>query len=1202
MYESFFGFSRRPFTAPPDADCYVPVSTTQEAVAELLLCVRQGDGIAVLTAPAGLGKSLVCRHLAGLLREDFSPVVLPQSGFDSSAALLQAVLYELGHAWTGMSLQELRLELQTALAEAAGDECPVVLLFDEAHRLEPPLLEEIRCLADLQQGGKPLVRIVLCGQLELEESLALPENNAFNQRIRCQATLPPLSRLESAEYLLGRLQQVGSDLGDVFTREAVQLICRAADGNPRCLNQLCDQALLMASIAEESPVTEQTVRDALDDVQQLPLHWNIPAGRDVEEVSDETSFDETDLDGLTDDEAPRDDVAFPDDLPTEAAADAPVAGTADATVHEEFPEAPAAFETAEPAVASTFEPLPTEQAAVVEVGEPLEGEMSAGAAIETSAGEPAAIETPAVDAGLADVATTETNRAETNAAGAGASVEWPSLEVGALEVGAQEPAAEPDVCAEAADDDSEVGQPAPASGVLELPEQNDFTTGHENNAEAVDFSDLGIGTIAETESSGDSMFHREPGDSFAPPAPVAAFECGAEEVADERNTARLGGHEFPVPVRPDAAEPLHEAATAGLDATELAMMEEMLAESCMAADASLPDDATAASESATIDTDLPDTSEGSLSEVRLPVDEAEGSDWEAPCIEFGIDDADEGDDWASGSWTSLETGAEADELAEFLTFDQPAITTSSPQADDEAEAVEIDPELEWELQLELAAESAGASEDRPAGVPPGPPADGSDVMVTSGNSITPQVPPVLWSVSGDDGFGSDDDSWQPEEWLPPDLVVPQGDGWVSADAPRAEHALPAPAGAESTATEQADQADSSWQPVSLDVTRNNSTTVEHHLETGASARPVPGQLGPSREVEALHPESGEVVRCREQEVLDPYAQLAAAAASEQDADAGEQRSDHPSDHTGQAPADAAHREPVNEESVVEEPAAPQAEPARDESAGSDGTDLDSTEHRPHHPVHGNPLEALDNVSQLINAALRPTVDDSADEYFHPETVERLIEDGEQPHRGSPQVADHTGSDELPAAESATRDLDALSRLAGDQSDSDVTGTTDETSSAARPTYHPEAAGESLEEQIGRSVLDTSIDAQRVVEQRLDQAISEERQATRPQVDDWQPVDPSRGTELGEPAPADRTTAGPQIPPVAASQGLPPLPVDPPQATTETGGERSTQTVHGTDAGGPPDETLISSGRRRFARLFTDLRLRQSGRSQRTGRQ
>ena len=64
MFEPFFGFTKRPFAALPDADCFVPLEGICQAFDGLFQAAAEGRGIGVLTAPAGLGKSLVCQRLA----------------------------------------------------------------------------------------------------------------------------------------------------------------------------------------------------------------------------------------------------------------------------------------------------------------------------------------------------------------------------------------------------------------------------------------------------------------------------------------------------------------------------------------------------------------------------------------------------------------------------------------------------------------------------------------------------------------------------------------------------------------------------------------------------------------------------------------------------------------------------------------------------------------------------------------------------------------------------------------------------------------------------------------------------------------------------------------------------------------------------------------------------------------------------------
>jgi type II secretory pathway predicted ATPase ExeA len=274
MYEVSFGLKRRPFAATPDGTCFLSAGPIQAALDEIVVCIEQGQGIAVLTAPAGVGKTLLCEKLESELNPRFQTVFLRHSSFLTRRALLQTLLCELNHSYHQPSEQELRLELFPAIRALRSEREALVIICDEAHHLTESLIEELRILADFAESGRPLVRLILVGQLALEEKLAQPSLEAFNQRIRAHVNLPTFDRAGSLDYIDYRLTWGGGRTDEIFTSEALEVIVRASDGIPRCINQLADHSLLLAFVAEQSPVKEEIVLEALNDLRQLPLHWN----------------------------------------------------------------------------------------------------------------------------------------------------------------------------------------------------------------------------------------------------------------------------------------------------------------------------------------------------------------------------------------------------------------------------------------------------------------------------------------------------------------------------------------------------------------------------------------------------------------------------------------------------------------------------------------------------------------------------------------------------------------------------------------------------------------------------------------------------------------------------------------------------------------------------------------------------------------
>ncbi len=280
MYEAYFHLLKRPFAATPDPSCFFAPEPVQEVVDELVLRTESGQGICLLSAPAGTGKTLVCRRIAAEFSGRMSPLFLANANFPTRRALLQSILFELGLRYSGLEEQELRLAVYAALRKSTQAGRGAVLIVDEAHLLNDRLLEELRLLASLAEENQPLARVILAGQPALEERLISPALEALNQRIVCQAYLDTLTRDQSVDYVKFRIEWAGGDSSTIFTPNALERIALACNGLPRCLNQLGDHVLLLAYVQELPQVTEEAVDEALRDLKQLPLNWNTPVTAD----------------------------------------------------------------------------------------------------------------------------------------------------------------------------------------------------------------------------------------------------------------------------------------------------------------------------------------------------------------------------------------------------------------------------------------------------------------------------------------------------------------------------------------------------------------------------------------------------------------------------------------------------------------------------------------------------------------------------------------------------------------------------------------------------------------------------------------------------------------------------------------------------------------------------------------------------------
>ena len=271
MYQSYFQFDARPFPAPPQADFYVPIGSWEETLRTVARVVERAEGPALVVGGVGTGKSLLCHLLAAHYRKVFQVVMLSSSRLCSARALLQNLLFELQLPYRGLSEGELRFSLMEALEPTPENGNGMLLIVDEAQGLSRRLLEEIRMLTNLVRRGESRVRLVLAGSTRLEEQFTHPRMESFNQRLACRCYLETLTSEETAYYIQTQLHSVMSgEAIDIFDEQAITAIHRLTDGIPRLINQLCDQALLAAALAETTLIDQYAVEVAWADLQQLP--------------------------------------------------------------------------------------------------------------------------------------------------------------------------------------------------------------------------------------------------------------------------------------------------------------------------------------------------------------------------------------------------------------------------------------------------------------------------------------------------------------------------------------------------------------------------------------------------------------------------------------------------------------------------------------------------------------------------------------------------------------------------------------------------------------------------------------------------------------------------------------------------------------------------------------------------------------------
>jgi putative secretion ATPase (PEP-CTERM system associated) len=267
MYERFYEFTAPPFQLTPDARFFYESRAHARAFAHLTFGLAQAEGFIVVTGEVGAGKTtLIERLLSQLDRGAYivARINTTQVGGDD--------LFRLAMAGFGIdaaaedSKSGLLIRFEEALREyrLSGRRC--LLIVDEVQALPLPALEELRMLSNITEGGRASLQTLLMGQPQFRRMLASPDLDQLRQRVLASYHLGPLSREETRQYILHRLNTVGWRGRPVWEDAAFGTIYDHSGGVPRRINRLCSRVLLYGALEESEQITAEMVETTAEEL------------------------------------------------------------------------------------------------------------------------------------------------------------------------------------------------------------------------------------------------------------------------------------------------------------------------------------------------------------------------------------------------------------------------------------------------------------------------------------------------------------------------------------------------------------------------------------------------------------------------------------------------------------------------------------------------------------------------------------------------------------------------------------------------------------------------------------------------------------------------------------------------------------------------------------------------------------------------
>lgn len=139
--------------------------------------------------------------------------------------------------------------------------CPLILAIDEAQYLSSGILKDLKMLMNYQYDSLNCFTLILSGEPYLNNTLEKPIHEALKQRVTVHYNFAGLTPDEVTDYIFHKITVAGGSK-TIISADALQTITGFCQGNPRMIDNLMTNALILGAQLEKQTMDSEIIMAA----------------------------------------------------------------------------------------------------------------------------------------------------------------------------------------------------------------------------------------------------------------------------------------------------------------------------------------------------------------------------------------------------------------------------------------------------------------------------------------------------------------------------------------------------------------------------------------------------------------------------------------------------------------------------------------------------------------------------------------------------------------------------------------------------------------------------------------------------------------------------------------------------------------------------------------------------------------------------